>query len=73
MLFSSITFLYAFLPVVLLVNYLSSKEWKNTFLLLFSLIFYAWGNVSYTSLLIISIIIYQLFFWSSGCKKFVAK
>lgn len=57
MLFSSITFLYAFLPAVLLVNFLAPKKLKNTFLLLFSLIFYAWGNVFYASLLVISIVI----------------
>lgn len=44
MLFSSVPFLYYFLPAVLLVYLIAPKPLKNAVLLLFSLIFYAWGE-----------------------------
>ena len=56
MVFSSLTFLYIFLPLVLILNFLIQEKFKNALLLVASIIFYAWGGVSYTSLLIISII-----------------
>ena len=55
MLFSSIPFLYYFLPVVLLVYFLVPKIFKNTVLLLFSLIFYAWGEPKYVFLMILTV------------------
>ena len=42
MLFSSITFLYYFLPAVLLLYFVTPKKWRNLTLLLASLFFYAW-------------------------------
>ena len=47
MIFSSIPFLYYFLPCVLLVYYLIPKAGRNGVLLLFSLLFYAWGEPRY--------------------------
>ena len=44
MLFSSIPFLYCFLPAVVLVYFLVPRSLKNTVLLLFSLLFYGWGE-----------------------------
>ena len=44
MVFSSMTFLFAFLPVVVLVYMLSPKQLKNAILLVASLFFYAWGD-----------------------------
>ena len=55
MLFSSITFLYYFLPCVLIVYFLSPKRFRNLVLLLVSLIFYAWGEPKYVILMAISI------------------
>lgn len=52
MLFSSITFLYVFLPLVLLVYFVVPKVFKNPVLFLFSLIFYAWGEPKYVVLMI---------------------
>ena len=57
MVFSSLTFLYIFLPLVLIANYLVRKEFRNALLLIASIIFYAWGGVSYTAILIISILL----------------
>ncbi len=44
MLFSSITFLYYFLPLVLILYFLAPKRLKNAVLLIMSLVFYAWGE-----------------------------
>ena len=53
MVFSSLLFLYAFLPVCFLFYTLSkSITAKNTILLIFSLVFYAWGEPVYVLLLI---------------------
>ena len=54
MLFSSITFLYVFLPVTLLIYYLVPKQAKNTVLLIVSLLFYFFGEQEYTILLLLS-------------------
>ena len=55
MLFSSIPFLYYFLPVVLIAYYLVPKPAKNGVLLLASLVFYGWGEPSYVFLMLASI------------------
>ncbi len=57
MLFSSITFLFYFLPVVLLLYYAAPKPLKNTVLLLTSLLFYAWGEPRYVLWMLVSIVI----------------
>ena len=44
MVFSSILFLFRFLPIVLLIYYLCPFRLKNAVILIASLIFYAWGN-----------------------------
>lgn len=51
MLFSSITFLYYFLPWALLFYFLSGR-YKNLALLLSSLVFYAWGEPTYVFLMV---------------------
>ncbi len=56
MLFSSITFLYYFLPCVLLIYFLTPKKLKNTALLLSSIIFYAWGEPKYVVLMTVGIL-----------------
>ena len=56
MLFSSITFLYYFLPIVLGIYFLSPKRMKNFVLLISGLVFYAWGEPKYVVLMIISVI-----------------
>ena len=57
MVFSSLTFLFVFLPIVLLIYYISPKPLKNFVILLFSLIFYAWGEPKFIFLIILSILI----------------
>ena len=56
MLFSSIVFLFTFLPIILILYYVLPKGMKNPVLLLGSLIFYAWGEPIYLFLMIFSII-----------------
>ncbi|MDG1518663.1 MAG: MBOAT family O-acyltransferase [Flavobacteriales bacterium] len=57
MLFSSLIFLFIFLPLLVVVYYILPKKFRNYILLLFSLVFYAWGGVSYTIILIVSVAI----------------
>ncbi|MGN0612323.1 MAG: MBOAT family O-acyltransferase [Porcipelethomonas sp.] len=54
MVFSSIMFLYFFLPCVLLVYYVSPKKVKNIILLLSGLFFYAWGEPVYVFLMLLT-------------------
>lgn len=56
MLFSSIVFLFTFLPVILILYYLVPRRLKNAVLLLCSLVFYTWGEPVYIFLMIFSII-----------------
>ena len=60
MLFSSIPFLYYFLPAVMLLYFLVPRCLKNGILLGFSLLFYGWGEPKYLFLMISSILAYYL-------------
>ena len=61
MLFSSIPFLYYFLPVVLIAYYLVPGSVKNMVLLLASLVFYGWGEPVYVFLMAATIALGYLF------------
>ena len=61
MVFSSVSFLFLFLPVVLLGTLLSPRPVRNLFLLLASLFFYAWGETFYVVLMLASIAVNFLF------------
>ena len=67
MLFSSIPFLYCFLPAVVLVYFLVPRKLKNTVLLLFSLVFYAWGEPKYVFLMLATIAVFY------GCGLAIGK
>lgn len=56
MIFSSLLFLFRFLPIVLLLYFLVPRPVRNGILLLVSLVFYAWGEPIYVILMIISIL-----------------
>ncbi len=60
MLFSGIPFLYYFLPAVILCYFLSPKILKNTVLLAFSLVFYAWGEPKYVLLMLATIALFYI-------------
>ena len=57
MVFSSLTFLFLFLPAVLLVYFLVPKHVKNAVLFCFSLLFYAWGEPVYIGLMLFSTVL----------------
>lgn len=56
MLFSSIVFLFTFLPAVMILYYLLPARFRNVILLLASLVFYAWGEPVYLFLMLLSIL-----------------
>ena len=58
MLFSSIPFLYYFLPMVLAVYFLAPRKAKNTVLLVSSLIFYGWGEPKLLFLMVFTIVLF---------------
>ena len=58
MLFSSLSFLYYFLPAVLLVYFLAPDRLKNLVLLAASLLFYGWGEPRYLFLMLLTITLY---------------
>ena len=61
MLFSSIPFLYYFLPCVILLYLIAPKCLKNTVLLLASLVFYAWGEPKYVVLMTVTVLLGYVF------------
>ena len=67
MLFSSIPFLYYFLPIVIGVYFLVPRVLKNAVLLISSLVFYAWGEPRYVFLMIATIALFY------GCGLAIGK
>ena len=62
MLFSSLTFVWFFLPALALIYYLApGRKLKNAVLLIASLLFYSWGEPRYVALVLISILFNYLF------------
>lgn len=57
MVFSSLTFMFIFLPIVLLIYYIAPKQFKNLFILISGLVFYAWGEPVYVVIMIVSTLI----------------
>lgn len=58
MLFSSLTFLFGFLPLLIFFYFLSkNRKIRNIVLLIFSLLFYAWGEPKYILLMLLTVFI----------------
>ncbi|MFV0255565.1 MAG: MBOAT family O-acyltransferase [Erysipelotrichaceae bacterium] len=57
MVFSSLPFLFVFLPLTLIIYYLVAEKYKNIILLIASLIFYSWGEPIYIVLMIFSAVV----------------
>lgn len=57
MVFSSLLFLFVFLPVFLGIYYVCPKKYRNLVLLIFSLIFYSWGEPIYVGIMIFSTLV----------------
>ena len=68
MLFSSMTFIGVFLPIVLLLYLVTKKELHNPILLIASIIFYAWGEPKYLAIMLLTIIIN--YFGAIAIEKF---
>ena len=66
MVFSSLSFLYYFLPLLLILYYgIPSRAFKNGILILFSLFFYSWGEPVWVTLMLISAVV------DYTCGKFI--
>jgi alginate O-acetyltransferase complex protein AlgI len=59
--FSNLVFLFVFLPILLVTYFFAFKKLQNMVLLVFSLVFYAWGEPKYVFLMIFSIILNYVF------------
>ncbi|MBR1757073.1 MAG: MBOAT family protein [Alphaproteobacteria bacterium] len=57
MLFSSMSFIYMFLPLVCAAYLLARNELQNYILLIASIVFYAWGEPSYLAIMILTILV----------------
>ncbi len=53
MVFSSIVFLYMFLPIMLLIYFIVPKKFKNLVMIIASFIFFAWGEIRYIPIMLI--------------------
>lgn len=53
MVFSSVVFLYIFLPLMLLLYFIVPKKFKNAVMILASLIFFAWGEIRYIFIMLV--------------------
>ncbi len=70
MLFSSMEFVFAFLPVVMGINLILPGKAKNYWLLACSLLFYAWGEPSFVFVMIGSIVLnYVMALLIAGCRE----
>ena len=68
MVFSSLTFLFRFLPFALLAYFAAPRSWRNGVLLVASLFFYAWGEPRYLPIMLLSIAVD--FLASNGIARF---
>ncbi len=74
MLFSSMSFLWIFLPIVFIIHLALPSKYRNCFLLIASLIFYSWGEPIYIFLLLGSILVNYLFaLWIDHARGRYAK
>ncbi|MDU4890854.1 MAG: MBOAT family O-acyltransferase [Clostridium sp.] len=71
MVFSSILFIFRFLPVALILYFLTPKKYKNFTLLILSLVFYSWGEIKYIFIMFASIFVD--YFASLGIEKYRGK
>ncbi len=57
MLFTSISFLYYFLPTIIILYFITPKKYRNYILLIFSIIFYVYGEPKYVILMLVEILV----------------
>ncbi len=74
MVFSSLIFLFGFLPLTLSCYYLVPRRWRNVVLFLLSLFFYGWGEPIYVILMTVSITsAYSFGFWIEKYRQSAPK
>ena len=71
MVFSSILFIFRFLPVAMLLYYIVPFKYKNFVILLLSLFFYSWGEPKYFGIMVASILVD--YFVGRGIEKYKEK
>ena len=69
MVFSSIPFLFYFLPAVLILYFIAPRKLKNAVLLLSSLVFYGWGEPKYLILMVSAILLFYFCGLAMGASK----
>lgn len=70
MVFSSLYFLFLYLPIVLLVYHITPLKWRNLWLLVVNLIFYGWGEPRYIVLMLFTIVLdYFMGLVVARCKE----
>src|SRR6266480_2240248 len=62
MVFASTVFVFLFLPLVLIFYFVAPRSMRNVVLLVFSILFYAWGEAQYVPLVLVAIV----FNWAVG-------
>ena len=67
MVFSSLIFIFMYLPIVLLTYYICPRRWRNLLLLLVNLVFYGWGEPAYIVLMVFSTVV------NYACGFFISK
>lgn len=53
MVFSSVVFLYIFLPILLILYFIVPSKWKNAIMIVASLVFFAWGEIRYIPIMLL--------------------
>lgn len=53
MVFSSVVFLYVFLPILLILYFIVPSKWKNAIMIAGSLVFFAWGEIRYIPIMLL--------------------
>ncbi len=69
MVFSSLEFLFAYLPITLILYFASPVKWRNAVLFLVSLVFYGWGEPVYVLLMLATIIADYAFGYAIGVRR----
>ena len=55
MVFSSLVFLFAYLPLTLVIYYITPRKWRNLFLFFINLLFYGWGEPRLVLLMVFNV------------------
>ena len=63
MVFSSLVFLFAYLPLTMVIYYITPRKWRNVFLFFINLVFYGWGEPLLVLLMVFNIIFNYIGGW----------